>query len=78
MIIITILAVAFIAGVIAGIVALLCASIAREDDDKSLMCRPPTRAAAATRRIIGWHGSMPQRTVPLHRIAEPIDLRPSR
>jgi hypothetical protein len=78
MIIIAILAVAFIAGVIVGAIALVCASIGREDDDKSLMRRPPTRAAAATRRVVGWHGSMPQNVIPLHQLAEPIDARRSR
>jgi hypothetical protein len=78
MIIVAILAVAFIAGVITGIVVLLCASIAREDDDKSLMRRPPTRAAATTRRVIGWHGSMPENVIPLHQLAEPIAARSGR
>lgn len=78
MIIIAILIIAFVAGVIAGMVALLRMGIAREEDDKSLMRPPPSRAAAATRRVVGWHGSMPEDVIPLHRLAEPIDARAGR
>jgi hypothetical protein len=60
MITITILAVTFIAGVIAGIIALLCASISREESGRSIQDKPPTRAAKATRRIVGWHGTTPK------------------
>lgn len=78
MITITILAVVFIAGVITGIVALLRVGIAREENDRSLNRRPPTRAAAATRRVVGWHGSTPENVIPLHRLTKPIDAVPSR
>ena len=57
MITIMILIATFIAGAIAGIIALLRLGIAREECDKSLLDEPPTRAAAATRRIVGWYGS---------------------
>ena len=56
MITIVILAVVFMAGVIAGIVALVCLSIRREESDNSLYRPAPTRGAAATRRLLGWHG----------------------
>jgi hypothetical protein len=51
-----ILAVVFAAGVIAGIIALVCMSIRREESGNSLYRKAPTRAAAATRRLLGWHG----------------------
>jgi hypothetical protein len=51
-----ILAVVFAAGVIAGIIALVCLSIRGEESGNSLNRKPPTRAAAATRRLLGWHG----------------------
>jgi hypothetical protein len=60
MITIAILVATFIAGAIAGIIALLRLGIAREESDKSLLGEPATRAAAATRRIVGWYGSRPQ------------------
>jgi hypothetical protein len=78
MITITILAVVFIAGVITGIVALLRVGIAREEADRSLLRQPPTRAAAATRRVVGWHGSTPANLSPLRRAAKPLDAVPSR
>lgn len=56
MITIVILAVVFVAGAIAGIVALVCLSIHREESSNSLYRPAPTRGAAATRRLLGWHG----------------------
>jgi hypothetical protein len=78
MIITIILAVTFIAGVIAGIVALLCASIAREESGKSIQDDPPTRAARATRRIVGWHGTMPKLVVGADHVARWTDGTASR
>ena len=56
MITFVILAVVFMAGAIAGIVALVCLSIRREESGNSLYHTAPTRGAAATRRLLGWHG----------------------
>ncbi len=56
MITFAILAAVFIAGAIAGIVALLRLGITREESDGSLYGKPPTRSAAAVRRVLGWHG----------------------
>jgi len=56
MITLMILAVVFTSGAVAGIVALVCLSIGREESRSSLYARPPTRGAAATRRLLGWHG----------------------
>jgi hypothetical protein len=78
MMVIAIAAPTFIAGAIVGAIALICASINREDSYKSLMLSPPTRAAATTRRIVGWHGATPQNTIPLHRMAQPTAARFSR
>lgn len=51
-----ILAVVFMAGAIAGVIALICLSIRREESGNSLYRNAPTRGAAATRRLLGWHG----------------------
>lgn len=59
MIIIAILAIAFVAGAMAGIAALLRLGIARDDSRRSLRSYPETRAAAATRRVLGLYASMP-------------------
>lgn len=78
MMIIAIVAPTFIAGAIVGAIALICASINREDNYKSLMLSPPTRAAATTRRVVGWHGTgiVPVNT--LHRMPQTAAARPSR
>jgi hypothetical protein len=60
MIIIAIAAIAFLVGVIAGIVVLLRAGITREESDRSLLDEPPTRAARATRRVIGVYVRTPR------------------
>jgi len=60
-IIIVIAAIAFLAGAIAGIIALLRAGIAREESDHSLRGEPATRAARATRRVVRLYVSMPER-----------------
>ena len=77
MMITVIVAATFIAGVIVGAIALICASITREDDDKSLMLRPRRRAspAAADRRLARQHSGRP---IPLHRMAQPTAARSSR
>jgi hypothetical protein len=62
MIIIAIVVSAFIAGVIVGIIALLCAGIAREESKGSLRHGPPNQASAGTRRIVGLHVRMPPST----------------
>jgi hypothetical protein len=56
MITFVILAVVFMAGAIAGVIALICLSIRREESGNSLYRKAPTRGAAATRRLLGWHG----------------------
>lgn len=61
MITIAILVVTFIAGAMAGAIALIRAGIAREETDYSLLRKPSTRAAAATRRIVDFRTEIPQR-----------------
>jgi hypothetical protein len=65
--IVIIILVAFLAGAIAGVVALVRVGIAREESDKSLPGAPTTRAGAATRRIVGWHADPPGRAAPGNR-----------
>jgi hypothetical protein len=60
MITITILATACTATATAVLVILLRLGIGREESDSSLHGEPATRAAALTRRIVGWHGPIPQ------------------
>jgi len=72
-IIIIILGVVFIAGVIAGIVAMVLLGIAHEEADRSLLDEPPTRAAAATRRMVGWYARVPEGTFDLSPLAERTD-----
>jgi hypothetical protein len=59
MIVIVILAAALATG-IAGVVALVCAGIAREERGRTLADRPASRTEAAARRIVGWHGEPPR------------------
>ena len=61
MIAITVIAVATMAGVLAGVVALVRASIASEESGNSLRGEPPTLAAALTRRIVGLYVRLPER-----------------
>lgn len=49
----------FIAGMVAGVVILLRAGIAREESDHSLLGKPSTRTARATRRIVGLYVRTP-------------------
>jgi hypothetical protein len=72
MITLVILAAVFVSGVIVGVIVLVCASIGREETRNSLYKRPPTRAAATTRRLLGWHGTY---TIPGPRPATPA-VRP--
>jgi hypothetical protein len=60
MITIAILTTVTISGAVAGLVVLLRLGIDREETDYSLHGEPATRAAALTRRIVGWRGPMPQ------------------
>jgi hypothetical protein len=59
MIILITVGTAFLAGMIAGSIALLCASIRREESRRSIQDDPPTRGAMAARRLVGWHGTRP-------------------
>ncbi len=59
MIIVTALAVALIAGIAIGATTLVCLGIKREESERSIQDEPPTRAARATRRLVGWHGTAP-------------------
>lgn len=61
MITIAVLVVTFAAGVMVGAIILLRAGIVREEADKSLLRPPTTRAAATTRRIVGFKTQVPQR-----------------
>jgi hypothetical protein len=56
MLLVVIFAAAFIAVTTAGVIALLCAGIAREEADMSLGQEPATCASALTRRIVNLHG----------------------
>jgi hypothetical protein len=61
MITIAILAATFLTGTMAGVILLVCASIGREEASHSLLRKPPSRAAAATRRLVGFTTDQPQR-----------------
>lgn len=56
MVTVIVLGIVFLSGTTAGILALVCTSIGSEESDDSLYKPPPTKAAAATRRLLGWHG----------------------
>jgi hypothetical protein len=62
MITVAIVAGAFIAGVLVGVIALLRAGIAREESGRSLRDEPPNRASAVTRRMVGLYVRMPSDT----------------
>src|SRR5205809_6637233 len=60
MIAITVIAVASLASVPAGVLALVRAGIAREGSDNSLRSEPATLAAALTRCIVGLYVCLPE------------------
>jgi hypothetical protein len=62
MITIAIITAALGIGLIAGLVALVQAGIAREEHDRSLLGEPSTLAAAITRRIVGLYVRTPRRS----------------
>jgi hypothetical protein len=55
------LAAVFAFGAIAGVLALVCASIRGKETRNSLSKKPPTRATAATRRLLGGTAPTPSR-----------------
>jgi hypothetical protein len=70
--------VAFLTGAVVGVIALLCVGISGEDTRKSLWDDHATGAAAATRRVVGWHGE-PPRIVPVtDRSADRVGTQPVR
>ena len=71
MITIAILAVALVASVVAGAIALLRAGIGREESERSFLGEPPTRAAAVTRRVVGLYVRTPQRLAHDEQAAKP-------
>lgn len=66
MIVIAIAAIAFLAGVIAGVMVLVRAGISREESDRSLIDEPPTIAAKATRRLVGLYVRTPHNAAGSH------------
>lgn len=50
-----ILVITFLSGAIVGIMMLLRLGIAQDEGSRSLTDPPPTRVAAATRRMLGLH-----------------------
>jgi hypothetical protein len=72
-IIIIILAVVFMVGLIVGIVGMVLLGIAHEESDRSLLDEPPTRAAAATRRLVGWYARIPEDTFDVSPLANRED-----
>ena len=60
MIIYALVAAAFVIGLIAAVVVLLRAGIAREERDRSLLDRPTTRASGVTRRMVGLYVRAPR------------------
>jgi hypothetical protein len=75
MITVAIVAVAFVAGAVAGVIALLRAGIAREESENSLRDEPPTRSSAVTRRIVGLYVRMPK-SESADDVAEMAAIRP--
>ena len=61
-----ILAAVVLASVLIAIVALVRAGIVREDSDYTLRGKPPTLAAALTRRIVGLYVRMPEDATQAH------------
>lgn len=59
MIVIAILAIAFAAGIVVGVAALLRLGIACEESRRSLRGTPSARSTVATRRVLGLYVRMP-------------------
>jgi hypothetical protein len=57
MLILMLLITAIIAMAMAGLIALVCLGIGREEADYSLRFGPATRTSALARRIVGLHGT---------------------
>ena len=70
MIAVTMIAAAFLMCLLAGLVALLRAGIAREESDKSLRSEPATLAALLTRYVVGLYVRMPQSAPPAGHTAD--------
>jgi hypothetical protein len=51
---------AFLAGAIAAVLVLLRMGMASEKPDTTLSSHPPTRSAAATRRVVGLYVQTPR------------------
>jgi hypothetical protein len=69
MVTLAILAVVFMSGAVAGVLVLICTSIKREDSRNSLYETPPNRAAAGTRKLVGWYGTQTAPASRPHRAA---------
>ncbi len=63
MIAVTIVAVTFLAGVIAGVLVLMRLAIGRERRDRRFSREAPTRLAAAARIVGGLHVTMPEQEI---------------
>ncbi len=61
MIAVAIVAAAFAATLAAGVIVMLQAGIAREESDRTLLADPATRAAKATRCLVGLYVRTPER-----------------
>jgi hypothetical protein len=70
MIIYALVAAAFVIGIVAAVIVLLRAGIAREERDHSLLDRPATRAAGVTRRMVGLYVRAPRYVISADQAAE--------
>lgn len=66
MIIFAVFAGVVLAILMAGIIALFRAGIAREETDHSLLGAPPTRTAWMTRRVVGLYVRAPRHVIESH------------
>ena len=66
MIIFAIVTGVILAALIAGVIALFRAGIAREETDHSLLGAPPTRTAWMTRRVVGLYVRAPRHVIESH------------
>lgn len=69
MIIFAIVTGVILAALIAGVIALFRAGIAREESERSLLGAPPSRTAWMTRRVVGLYVRAPRHVI------ENTDLR---